>query len=245
MDSPDVSFIIPALNEELLIEKCLKSLRAQKTKLKSEIIVADGKSSDLTREISRRYAKVVVCKRKGIANARNFGARFARGKVLVFVDADTTLERGYLQKIWNYFREHKKVVAVTGNLGYDFSRPFLKFLWVAGVVFMRLGSFFGNGRLTGSNLAIRRDAFRRVGGFPDVPSEDVAITSALRKFGQTKYFPSAKAFTSPRRFDRDSKGILMYYLSRDILTFAKTHSRIFSPRFSRKFLKKTKYREIR
>lgn len=241
----DVSFVIPALNEELLIEKCLQSIRAQKTKLKFEIIVADGKSSDLTREISRRYAKVVVCPRKGIAKARNFGARFARGKILVFIDADTTLEKDYLQKVWDYFEKHKKVVALSGELGYCFSRPFLNFGWRVISVFMRLGSFFGGGRLTGSNLAIRRDVFRKAGGFPDVPSEDIAMTSALWKFGQTKYYPNARAFTSPRRFEKDPRGILVYYLSRDVLTFAKTHSKVFSPKFSRKFLKKTKYREIR
>ena len=104
----EVSFIIPTLNEEKLIEQCLRSIKGQKTKLKYEIIVSDGNSKDNTRKIAKKYAKVVICKQKGIPHARNYGASFAKGKLFVFIDADVILPSDYIEKIWKRFEEKKR-----------------------------------------------------------------------------------------------------------------------------------------
>src|ERR1700730_14803113 len=100
---PEVSIIVPARNEEGNIGACLESLTAQ-TDVPSEIIVVDDSSSDRTREIVERFAGVRLLgaeplpgadavrldsRRTGKNNALIAGAKEARGKGLVFTEADT------------------------------------------------------------------------------------------------------------------------------------------------------------
>ena len=108
----DVSFIVPALNEEKCLEKTLRSIKAQKTKLKFEIIVVDGGSKDKTVEIAKKYARVPREKSRSISSARNMGAELGKGKLLVFIDADTVLPRDYLQIVWDYMSTNEKTVAL-------------------------------------------------------------------------------------------------------------------------------------
>ena len=89
-----ISIIIPALNEEDGIEKSICSI--PKNKLSElgynlEIIIIDGKSTDLTREIAIRMgARVVLEKRKGYGSAYKTGFSEAKGDILVTLDADGT-----------------------------------------------------------------------------------------------------------------------------------------------------------
>src|SRR5437867_2701970 len=104
---PLVSVIIPSLNEENYIEKSLKSVKAQDYKNDIEIIVADSNSKDNTAKIARKYAKVIVTKRKGISVGRNVGAKKARGEILLFLDADTILMPNVVSEVVRYLEENK------------------------------------------------------------------------------------------------------------------------------------------
>ena len=96
----DVSVIIPTLNEEKNIEVCLKSVIAQETDVKYEIIVCDGKREDKTFEISKKYAdKVILSDVRSIGLQRNRGANSAAGKYFLFVDADTIFPKDYVDKL--------------------------------------------------------------------------------------------------------------------------------------------------
>ena len=89
-----ISIIIPTLNEQDGIEKTIRAL--PKTRLSElgydlEIIIIDGNSTDLTREIARRMgARVVLEKRKGYGRAFKTGFNEAKGDILVTLDADGT-----------------------------------------------------------------------------------------------------------------------------------------------------------
>ena len=91
----DLSVVIPAWNEAESLEETVDSisgaLRANEAHgLAWEIIVCDNASTDDTPEIARRAgARVVYEPERGIAAARNAGARVARGEWLLFIDADT------------------------------------------------------------------------------------------------------------------------------------------------------------
>lgn len=95
---PLLSIIIPAYNEERDIGKCLKSLENQSYK-KFEIIVVDDGSTDKTREIVKNFKKIKLLKQKhkGPGEARNFGAKNARGEILILLDADMILDKDYLK----------------------------------------------------------------------------------------------------------------------------------------------------
>ena len=76
---PKISVVVPTLNEEAYIERCLKSLSAQN--FPHEIIVVDGGSKDKTVQIADEYAdKVFVVRERGIA--------YARARLIYTTDAD-------------------------------------------------------------------------------------------------------------------------------------------------------------
>lgn len=94
-----VSVIIPAFNEEAEIGRCLKSLQQQTLKDK-EIIVVDDGSTDKTQEIVQQFSvKLLAQSHLGPGRARNLGAKEARGEILVFVDADMTFDKKFLEKL--------------------------------------------------------------------------------------------------------------------------------------------------
>src|SRR3990167_5557868 len=95
-----ISVIIPAFNEEGTIGECLNSIKAQSYK-QMEIIVVDDGSSDSTRNIVKSFPdiKLLTQSHKGPGQARNLGAADAKGKILVFVDADMTFDKNFIKHL--------------------------------------------------------------------------------------------------------------------------------------------------
>lgn len=99
-----ISVIIPTYNEEKVIGKCLESLSKQSTKDFETIVVDDGSTDGTTKVVSQitiHKSPVVVFHQKhlGPGSARNIGASKAKGKVLVFVDADMTFDKDFISKL--------------------------------------------------------------------------------------------------------------------------------------------------
>jgi glycosyltransferase involved in cell wall biosynthesis len=90
-DKPLVSVIVPTLNSECFLEKCLMSVRAQ-TYSNLEVIVVDNYSKDKTREIAGEYASLLLLKSPERSAQVNFGALHATGKYIYRVDSDFVLE---------------------------------------------------------------------------------------------------------------------------------------------------------
>lgn len=86
-----VSIIIPTKNESKNIKQCLLSCQSQTYK-NIEIIVVDNYSTDKTAEITKQFTKNIYLKGSERSQQRNYGAWQARGKYLLFVDADMELE---------------------------------------------------------------------------------------------------------------------------------------------------------
>jgi glycosyltransferase involved in cell wall biosynthesis len=90
-----VSIIVPAFNEEKLIEHSLQCIRSAAIAFSRvgwayEIIVCDNNSSDRTGEIARAHgARVVFEPVNQISRARNAGAATASGQWFIFIDADS------------------------------------------------------------------------------------------------------------------------------------------------------------
>ncbi|MEO7426458.1 MAG: glycosyltransferase [Fibrobacteria bacterium] len=93
---PRISVVIPAFNAEKFLPETLESVLGQ-TFRDLEIIVVDDGSTDGTLETARgyslRYPDRIRCvhqENRGVAAARNHGARESRGDILAFLDADDT-----------------------------------------------------------------------------------------------------------------------------------------------------------
>jgi glycosyltransferase involved in cell wall biosynthesis len=101
---PKLSIIIPCLNEEKNILRLLKSINAQK--FKCEIIVADAGSSDKTKKIAKSFGAKVI--KGGLpARGRNNGAKAAKSDLLLFLDADVLLKKGFLDYCYNEIQKRK------------------------------------------------------------------------------------------------------------------------------------------
>src|ERR687895_2308655 len=90
-----VSIIIPTLNEQFGIEKTISSI--PKARIHDilgydvEILVIDGDSTDLTRDVAMKMgARVIVEKQNGYGRAYKTGFAAAKGDIIVTIDADDT-----------------------------------------------------------------------------------------------------------------------------------------------------------
>ncbi len=90
-----MSIVIPCYNEEAYIGKLLAGLTKQNYQ-NLEIIISDAQSGDKSADIIGKFEhpglKIVYSKPNGPAAQRNFGAKLAKGKWLLFIDADVIIE---------------------------------------------------------------------------------------------------------------------------------------------------------
>lgn len=208
----DVSVIVPALNEEAYLRDCLRSIADQETDLKYESIVVDGGSADKTGKIAKRYAdKFLVAKRKGIWTGRNTGAKAAKGRLFVFVDADTTIPPNYIDVVHAVMRD-KKISGLSCAFRFDNSTRTLKVMQELSNKYLLFKGSLGKGEILGFNNAVRRDVFFKAGGFPNAPLEDGAFAKKLYRFGRVVYLPEPDVTTSARRLEkgRALKAIVYY-----------------------------------
>ena len=90
-NAPLVSVIMPSKNSAGTIGDCLRSITSQFYR-PIEIIVVDSFSTDSTAEIARTMGAIVMLHNDGRSAQKNWGAKFAKGNYLYFVDSDFKLE---------------------------------------------------------------------------------------------------------------------------------------------------------
>lgn len=115
---PKISVIVPAYNEEKVIERTIQGLVETKYPDK-EIIVIDDGSKDTTFQIINKYKKQIKALHKengGKASAINFGLAYATGEIIVVVDADTIIGLDSLIHLARGFSFDENVAAVAGNI---------------------------------------------------------------------------------------------------------------------------------
>jgi glycosyltransferase involved in cell wall biosynthesis len=101
---PYVSFILPALNEELTIADCIEEIKTvlYENNISAEIIVSSS-STDRTDEIAENLgARVIRPEKKGYGNAYLFAFKEVSGEIIVILDADGTYD---IKKIPEFIKE--------------------------------------------------------------------------------------------------------------------------------------------
>jgi len=218
----DVSIIVPTFNEAEYIENCLKSLRNQDFKGTYEIIVSDSYSEDGTLEIAEKYAdKVVLSKRYTIAFGRQVGAEVAEGGILVFTDADVIAPRNWLSQLVSNFDDSEVAGAHGLIVPYDgkkFEKVFCeKFFPVYSELMVKLK----HPSPPGSNMAVRKNVFKKIRGFDvnTVTSEDVFLAYEVEKEGKFVFDKNAINYVSARRLRAwGYKKYISYYAKNTLLT---------------------------
>ena len=96
---PKFSIIIPVYNVEEYIGRCLDSVFKQNNK-DFEVIVVDDGCTDQSIEIAKEFAvKIVSTEHVSVSEARNLGAKQARGNYLLFLDSDDYWDNNLLEEI--------------------------------------------------------------------------------------------------------------------------------------------------
>jgi glycosyltransferase involved in cell wall biosynthesis len=203
----ELTVIIPARNEEECLAACLESLVSQSEEIFKlgrdwELIVVDDHSTDRTAEIARGFAGVAVLQAgkleerwTGKNNAIWTAAKHARGRWLLFTDADTVYEPGNLRRSLHEADRHK-----VGMLSYS-PRQVVNGLWqrsLMPLIFCELALAYPPAKVSdpaeriaaanGQFLLVEREAYRRLGGHAAVSEkvlEDVelAFLAKRRKIG--------------------------------------------------------------
>jgi len=191
----NISIIVPVLNEAALIRKCLVELR--RAAPDTEMIVVDGNSSDPTADYARplcdRVLKTTACR----ARQMNAGAQVARGDVLWFIHADTTVPPTATAEIERVMRDQYvvggffRIRIPRSNFIYRFSDCFAHY---AGLLF---GLRYGD-----HGFFCRREGFEKIGGFPEVSlMEDADFFRKLRHAGRIAVIRD-RIVIDPRRYER-------------------------------------------
>lgn len=199
-DAMRISVIIPARNEEAVIGPALSRLRRTSTRRRTEIIVADGASTDHTAHIAGVYAdKVLKLGHAGRASQMQQGALAASGDILLFLHADTRLPRNWERDILEAWSAPEKPSATAFRLRFDSDKPVYRMIaaaanWRAGLTGVPHGD---------QGIAVERNAFLHAGGFPPVPiMEEYLLIKKLRGNASVLILPRA-ATTSVRRYEKN------------------------------------------
>lgn len=213
---PLISVVIPALNEEKYLAACLTSLKKQ-TFTDFEIIVVDNNSTDNTAKVARSFGAIVVEEKiRGMTPAREKGFKTARAEIIARTDADTTHPSDWLELIYQTFRDHPHVIALTGpytshhkfipNQIYDF------YCYWLFVLLPKLLS--GHILLLGPNMAIRKSAWGKIIIHSDdaLVHEDMDLACHMAEIGHLHYLPSLKSSISFRHIRKNPYTGLKRYL---------------------------------
>lgn len=202
--SPIVSIIVPARNEEACLGACLESLVGQ-AGVDVEVIVVDDGSTDRTRQIAESFPAVRVVTPgplqpgvSGKCNACQAGADIAKGKWLLFTDADTVHLPRSLDRTLNE-AEQQRADLLSYSPRQEVHGLVERALMT--VIFAELASTYRPKDVSdpsspaaaanGQYLLITREAYFAVGGHATVALtllEDVALAQAVKRSGRRLFF---------------------------------------------------------
>ena len=191
LTASDVAVIVPVGGAAPAWNRCLRSLAGLDPAPGEIVVVIDGRNGDRAALSAEIGATVVVLEEQGgPARARNTGVERTEKEILLFIDSDIEVPTDLVARVAEIFSEDRDLTAVIGS--YDDAPGDSGFL----SQYRNLLHHFVHqgGREKASTFwagcgAIRRRAFREVGGFDQtypVPSiEDIELGSRLVRSGHT------------------------------------------------------------
>ena len=215
----ELSLIVPAHNEESFLEPTLVALHhaAGKVGLDYEIIVVNDDSTDATPAIAERNgAHVKTVKLRNIGAVRNAGAKEAKGRWLVFVDADTIVPAATLEGTVDGLQNGLIGGGARVDLNDLKELPWVKRMMYHLVVtgWQRIGRW-----AAGCYMFCDAKAFEDFGGFDEkyFAAEEYFFSRQLKRRGKFKLIPEP-VVTSSRKLHGYSVWQLARFLIRPIFS---------------------------
>jgi len=227
-----VSIIIPAYNEEKFIARTLESVsKLDRDNLDIEVILADGGSTDKTREIAQSFGAIVLkLPHIGIGFARQKGLLSAKGEIVAYTDADTIVPSDWLMKHVNALKRSNVVFSCGAFKVTDGIFPYYQYInYLQTPIQWLVFTLFKVPLAAGQNIAFWREKALSIGGFNErlKVAEDIDIASRMRKVGKVIFSPDIIVYSSGRR-SKEGRGFFLriiittikYYLGkRDLQIF--------------------------
>jgi len=191
---PFVSILVPAYNEELVIENTINSLLSSDYSKYEIIVIDDGSQDNTSRVVAYNFGadkrvQLITVPNAGKASALNTGLRYARGEIVIALDADTLFAPNTVAALAHRFYD-KRLGAIAGNAKVG-NRVNVVTRWQALEYItsqnMDRRAFASLNCITvvpGAVGAWRKDLLVDVGGFPsDTLAEDQDLTLRIRRLG--------------------------------------------------------------
>lgn len=205
-DTPWLSIIIPARNEEECLPRCLASIReaGHILEMPYEIIVVLNRCTDRTGELAEEAGcRTIVENEKNLSVIRNAGVRVARGAVCLTVDADSRLSKDYITRVR---KELQSGEVIGGGTLRILPERYSAGILATGLMLIPVALAYG---ISGGAFFFTREAFDAVGGFDPavISAEDIHFARKLRKYAKARgkkfrNFIGPHIVTSCRKFDR-------------------------------------------
>jgi rSAM/selenodomain-associated transferase 2 len=216
-----LSVIIPTLNEEKNIANLIDFIKQEE--VKTEIIISDAESTDNTKKIALAKGAVIVNSKKASRGLQlNRGAEIASAPILLFLHADSTLEKGSLSVLVNKLQRQKNTIGGCFTLKIASEHPLLKFIsWSSNLRAKYLNLIFGD-----QGIFIKRKIFESLGGFPEIElMEDWEFSKKIAKAGEL-LFLNKKIYTSSRRWEKHGvlKTILLMHKIKILYLFGRPYT---------------------
>ncbi|MFX0206350.1 MAG: glycosyltransferase, partial [Candidatus Hodarchaeota archaeon] len=178
--SPLVSIIIPAFNEEAVIGRLLKSISTQSYS-RLEVLIVDDGSTDKTVKIARKYTDKVFERRHAERSVqRNFGAKRAKGKYLLFLDADMELEKGVVKECVEKMESDKRIGSIVIP-----EKSVAKTFWEKVKAYERSFYNLEGDSTTDAARFFSKEAFKKAGGYDETITgpEDWDLPETVKNLG--------------------------------------------------------------
>jgi rSAM/selenodomain-associated transferase 2 len=207
-----IGVVIPTLNEARYLPALLADLGNLRTTLPLDVVVADGGSTDDTPGCAERFGARLVRAPRGRARQLNAGAAIATGDWLLFLHADSRLRVGARCTLLAAIVDDSDLQAAVFRFAIDLPRAWKRFIELG----QRLRERLTGLRYGDQGLLIRRELFRAVGGFADMPiMEDVAMLRSIGRRGIPARTLQAELLTSGRRYR--AHGVLRTWVANVLL----------------------------
>ena len=220
------SIIVPVYNRPQEVEELVASLASQTDKDFQLIIVEDG-STIPCKNVCERYDKCLDIKyfhksNEGRSIARNYGMVRADGDYFIFVDSDCILPENYIENLKKSLRANPTDCFGGPDTAHD------SFTDVQKAINFSMTSFFTTGGIRGGkksmekftprtfNMGFSKDVFNNVGGFREMYSEDIDMSTRIKNAGfKIVLYPDVKVFHKRRvDFKKFWKQVHVFGMSR-------------------------------
>lgn len=203
---PNISIVIPAYNEESVLEDRINNLAEVYPKDKMEIIISNDGSSDNTEEIAKNTlknysltGKVITYPRSGVNKAINRGINEASNEIVVITGADGLFDENTIPHLLSVLLSNDDVGAVSGDLipvakgDTMFSKSEAAYRSIYGRICIWESNVHSTYCFNGPVVAFKKAASSTLNTRRGADDASMAL-SVIRKGYKCKYVPTAKFY---------------------------------------------------